>query len=338
MQESQRRPSSAMPADAPRGVRTAYRVQNGVRDAAAALARRRGWTPALLTYPGYGTPRGARVLGRVLLAPRGTEPSERVGLPGWRRFLTLELPDAEVEVTLGGRSTSVRTDASGFLDAVVDADLEPGRERVHLAVPGRAALEGVVHVAPADAVRGVVCDVDDTVWVTGLRTPLLAAWRTLTGSSANRHPVPGICALLQALVAGDRTTPVVYLSNGAWNLNGPVVRFLRRHRLPAGAVLMTDWGITPDRWFRSGQAHKRASLERLAREMPGVRWVLVGDDGEHDPEIYRDFARSHPGHVAGIALRQVGRGAQPRVEAEGDVPVVLAPDGRRLLADLAPHL
>jgi phosphatidate phosphatase APP1 len=64
-----------------------------------------------------------------------------------------------------------------------------------------------------------------------------------------------------------------------------------------------------------------------------VRWVLVGDDGEHDPEIYRDFARSHPDRVAAIALRTVAPiGTQPPETEErvGAVPVVRAGDGRAL--------
>jgi phosphatidate phosphatase APP1 len=119
-------------------------------------------------------------------------------------------------------------------------------------------------------------------------------------------------------------------------LAGPITDFLDRHGFPPGALLLTDWGITPRAWFRSGRAHKRGSLERLAEDLPGVQWVLVGDDGEHDPEIYRDFARSHPEHVAAIALRTVAAmGTEPPAIEEhvGAVPVVRAGDGRTL-ADL----
>ena len=67
-----------------------------------------------------------------------------------------------------------------------------------------------------------------------------------------------------------------------------------------------------------------------------MRWVLVGDDGEHDPGIYRQFASSHPGLVAAIALRTVAPiGTEPPETEErvGAVPVVRAGDGRAL-ADL----
>jgi phosphatidate phosphatase APP1 len=71
--------------------------------------------------------------------------------------------------------------------------------------------------------------------------------------------------------------------------------------------------------------------------MPAVRWFLVGDDGEHDPEIYRDFARTHPDQVAAIALRTVapiGTAAPRTEERVGAIPVVRAGDGRALAEQL----
>ncbi|OMQ15647.1 hypothetical protein A7K94_0208025 [Modestobacter sp. VKM Ac-2676] len=179
-----------------------------------------------------------------------------------------------------------------------------------------------MHVAGPEEQRGVVCDVDDTVWITGLRHPLRAAWRTLARSSSGRTMVPGMAGLLTRLVADHPNAPVVYLSNGPWNLAGPVARFLHRNRFPAGALLMTDWGITPRGWFRDGRAHKRGALERLAADLPGTRWVLVGDDGEHDPQLYHEFADRHPDRVEAIALRQVQpTGDDGTAEGPGGVPV-----------------
>ena len=50
---------------------------------------------------------------------------------------------------------------------------------------------------------------------------------------------------------------------------------------------------------------RRLELARLAREFPSIRWVLVGDDGQHDPQLYGDFASSHPDHVRAIGIRQL---------------------------------
>ena len=106
-----------------------------------------------------------------------------------------------------------------------------------------------------------------------------------------------MAVLYERLVTAHPQAPVFYLSTGAWNVAPALTRFLSRNLYPPGPLLLTDWGPTTDRWFRSGQAHKRVTLERLAREFPDVRWLLIGDDGQHDQEIYGDFVATHPDNV-----------------------------------------
>ena len=120
-------------------------------------------------------------------------------------------------------------------------------------------------------------------------------------------------------------------------------------------MLLTDWGPTNTGWFRSGQEHKRHSLAALRARLPGTRWLLVGDDGQHDPALYAEFAAAHPDRVAAVAIRQLNPGEQvlahgtpaPRLDdpdptgrdavtGRPDEPVltVRAPDGAGLLAEL----
>ncbi len=320
-----------------RFVAAAYRLQTRVNDALSARARRRGWTTAALGYPGYAARGRARVRGRLLLAPAGTDPGARSDVPGWRRLLTLEQPHGEIDVSLGGARVRARADEAGLIDVTVPVELPPGPTAALLHVAGRPPVPAPVHVAAADATRGVVCDIDDTVWITGIRHPLRAAWRTFAGNGSTRRPVAGMAALLARLVEDSPHAPVIYLSNGPWNLAGPITDFLDRHGFPAGALLLTDWGISAGAWFRSGKAHKRGSLERLAEELPGVDWVLIGDDGEHDPDIYRDFARAHPEQVAAIALRTTAPAGTPSPETEarvGSIPLFRAGDGTALAEQL----
>ena len=320
-----------------RFIAAGYRVKTRVNRSLSQRARGRGWTTAALGYPGYAAQGRARVQGRLLLAPAGTDPNARLDIPVWRRLLTLEQPHGEIDVSLGGTRVRARADEAGLIDLTVPVALPPGRTAALLHADGRPPVPAPVHVAAAEATRGIVCDIDDTVWITGIRHPLRAAWRTFAGNGSTRRPVAGMAALLTGLVEGAPHAPVVYLSNGPWNLAGTITDFLERNGFPAGALLLTDWGISPRAWFRSGQAHKRGSLERLADDQPGVDWVLIGDDGEHDPEIYGDFARAHPQQVAAIALRTnapLGTAAPETKERVGSIPVVRAGDGRALADQL----
>ena len=79
----------------------------------------------------------------------------------------------------------------------------------------------------------------------------------------------------------------------------------RRGRVPARPAAAHRLGPTNTGWFRSGQDHKRSALHRLAVDFPQIRWLLVGDDGQHDPAIYSEFATARPDRVEAIAIREL---------------------------------
>jgi phosphatidate phosphatase APP1 len=152
-----------------------------------------------------------------------------------------------------------------------------------------------------------------------------------------------MAVLYERLVREHPGCPVIYLSTGAWNVAPTLRRFLDRNLYPAGALLLTDWGPTHDRWFRSGKEHKQRSLERLAEELPDLKWLLVGDDGQHDEEIYEEFSERHPDNVAAIAIRQLSTseavlaGGRSKAVEEGtddSAHWVFAPDGAGLAEQL----
>jgi phosphatidate phosphatase APP1 len=111
---------------------------------------------------------------------------------------------------------------------------------------------------------------------------------------------------------------------------------------PAGPLLLTDWGLTQDRWFRSGQEHKRRNLERLAAEFPHMRWLLIGDNGQHDEQIYSQFTQHNADKVAAIAIRQLsvseavfaGGHSEDGDHSASTVPWIYSPDGAGIARQL----
>jgi phosphatidate phosphatase APP1 len=188
-----------------------------------------------------------------------------------------------------------------------------------------------------------VSDIDDTVMVTALPRPLLAAWHTFVVNEHARSTTPGMPVLYERLLSQHPGAPVIYLSTGAWNVAPTLTRFLSRNLYPAGALLLTDWGPTADRWFRSGREHKRNNLLRLAEEFPDIRWLLVGDDGQHDEAIYSEFLEQHPEHVTAVCIRQLSPGEavlagstnrEHDLSNASGVPWRYAPDGAGLAEEL----
>ena len=317
---------------------------------AAVLQRRlraRGWTPRVIPYTGYGTDGWVRVLARVLLAPRETRSRElRLGR-GWRRFLSASVSGVVVTVEVGGQRHEVVSDRGGYVDAVVEAELPAGwGEAVLTAEGGGSPATAALRIEDPSAGLGIVSDIDDTVIVTALPRPLVAFWNTFVRHETSRRPVRGMATLYGEIAAMHPGAPFFYLSPGAWNVAPVLEQFLRRHSFPPGPLLLTDWGPTTESWFRSGREHKRRELRRLLAELPQVRWLLVGDDGQHDPEIYSEAARAAPAQLRGVAIRQLSPTEQvlthgtpaplPEGAEQPEVPheEVRAGDGFALLAEL----
>jgi len=307
-------------------------------------ARKRGHLPTVMPFPGYGGPDWVRVVGRVMIVPpvKRTESGEYASVRGWRSFVAVPIGFAQVTVTIGDVSHEVVADRGGVIDTVLPATLEPGWQTVTMSVEAQEPVESRVFIVGPDVRFGVVSDVDDTVMVTALPRPLVAAWNSFVVDEHARQPVAGMAVLLERIVRENPGAPVVYLSTGAWNIAPTLTRFLTRHLFPPGAILLTDWGPTHDRWFRSGKAHKASNLRRLASEFPHVRWLLIGDDGQHDDELYTTFTSEHPGHVAAVAIRRLSAaeavlaGGRTVVDdhSAADVPWVTGADGAELLERL----
>jgi phosphatidate phosphatase APP1 len=318
----------------------AVRVDHAVQRWRERRARDAGYVIEVVPYTGYGSTSWLRVLARVLLAKESRRQADPpAGARGWRNFVGVPVENATVHLDIGGRSYEIQADSSGIIDVVVDVDLDPGWHRIVMRSEGSEAATALAFVVDPETTFGVVSDIDDTIMVTALPRPLLAAWHTFVVNEHARATTPGMPVLYERLTTRYAGAPLIYLSTGAWNVAPTLTRFLSRNLYPAGALLLTDWGPTAESWFRSGRAHKRSSLERLAREFPQIKWLLFGDDGQHDESIYRDFVAQHPDHVRAVCIRQltpgeaVLAGSSLRGHARtgnSSVPWVYASDGAGL--------
>ncbi|WP_277246445.1 App1 family protein [Micrococcus terreus] len=329
--------------------RLATSVQHRFEEMRRNFAIRRGNQPTVLSFTGYGTTSWIRVLSRVVMAPdEAFENGRRLakvvedGVRGWRNFVSPPVPYAEVEVHVGEQTFTVRADRGGVVDARVEVAMEPGWQTIQLAAADGEVSTSDIFIVRDDVTTGLVSDIDDTVVVTALPRPLLAAWNSFVLDEHARTPTPGMAVLLHRVLESSPGSPVIYLSTGAWNVAQTLSRFLSRNLYPFGPLLLTAWGPTEDRWFRSGMEHKVTQLERLAQDFPHMKWLLVGDDGQHDPEIYADFARRHPDKVRAIVIRQLtpseallagGRASDTRDTTPG-VPWCYGPDGAALAGQL----
>jgi phosphatidate phosphatase APP1 len=325
-----------------------------------------GWKHALrrldrdpihvLPYRGYGTHERVILRGRVLqdepVGAAGEQDSVWRNLGNtWKRFESDEVPFARLAARFAGWSGEVTADAEGYftVDARIGAPPGGGWHPLELELldplPGVRAT-GSVMVPPPDAEFGVISDIDDTVVETGVTRRLTMARTVFLGNARTRLPFAGVAAFYDALCQGTRKdcpNPIFFVSGSPWNLYDLLVEFMELQKIPRGPLLLRDFGFKSGfdrrRLFRHGsQDHKLGCIRPIFDLYPALRFILVGDSGERDPEIYRQIVREYPGRVLAVYIRRiVGRvGRRPgregevlelaqEVRAEG-VPMLLCED------------
>jgi phosphatidate phosphatase APP1 len=125
----------------------------------------------------------------------------------------------------------------------------------------------------------------------------------LFGNAHTRIPFPGVGAFYRALHDGGN--PLFYVSSSPWNLYDVLSQFLHLHRIPAGPMDLRDWGIASSGSIGGHHGHKRAAIDRILATYPRLPFILVGDSGQEDPEIYRSVVHDHPERVLAIYIRSV---------------------------------
>jgi phosphatidate phosphatase APP1 len=324
----------------------------------------------ILPYRGYGTAGQLQLRGRVLEDEGITRGAVRSS--GWqnlgnmyRRFASDEIAGARLRARFGGETVETETDGEGYFAlrfaprAPLPADTDWHAIELELLDPrlpkqGPVRATGQVLVPPPDAAFGVISDIDDTIIHTAVTDLLMMARIVLLNSAQTRAPFPGVAAFYHALRAGGDgggRNPIFYVSNSPWNLYDLLDEFLVVHGLPAGPLVLQDWGRAAAQL--SGTTLPKRKLARISLLLalyPDLPFVLIGDSGEHDPEIYRQVARQHPGQIRAIYIRHAGSDRRARevadiaAELEGvGVPLLVARDTVTLawhaaaLGLIAPH-
>ncbi len=273
-------------------------------------------------YRGYASTTHALVLGRVLQF-EGIEPAQ-AGHSTWRNLVDAlkriesdPMPFAIVGARLGGADHELVADDEGYLRQWIPltAPLGSGGGWETARLELRSGSTSVPHNAtapiltpPASAAFGVISDMDDTVLQSSVTNFLRAARLMLLENARTRLPFPGVAAFYRSLVAGPdggAGNPMFYVSSSPWNLYDVIADFLEAQEIPAGPLLLRDWDLMALR--QRHKHHKSANIAEILAAYPDMRFVLVGDSGQEDPEIYTGMVHENPGRILAVYIRNVTR-------------------------------
>ena len=226
----------------------------------------------------------------------------------------------------------MRTDISGSISTPGDT---PHSDNIwhmmdlHLEHLPSVRGQGQVFIPPERCRYAVISDIDDTIMETGVANKLRMLWRLFVEDAESRVPFPGAAALYRALYAGstgDQANPMLYVSRAPWGIYDVIDEFFAQHGIPIGPILfLREWGLTWMRPFpRKAEEHKRDLINNMLALYHNLPVVLIGDSGQHDPEIYRRVADEHPGRVLAVYIRNVSRDPKRISEIEGLASAVVA--------------
>src|SRR5688572_8597810 len=297
------------------------------------LARR--WRDPLLILPyvSYGTAQKLVVRGRVLedegfMAAGDADTRWRNLVSFYKRLESDEVPGARIRARFLGVATEATTDREGYfkLELAPRGRLGPGmwQEVALELLDTDVKATARVLVPPTRARFGVISDIDDTIVASHVTNKLKMILTVALSNARTRKPFPGVAAFYRALHAG--VNPVFYVSKSPWNLYAPLLEYLEVQGLPLGPLLLRDFG------FSSNKKHKTEAIEHILAVYPRMKFILIGDSGEQDPEIYAAMVRKFPARIRAIYIRSV---SPERVGNIEKLAAEVAKTGCQLV--LAPH-
>ncbi len=285
----------------------------------------------ILPYLGYGTARHLVVCGRVLedegfLPARDTDTRWRNLVQFFKRLESDEVPGARLRASHGSVVKEALTDAEGYFRIeLAPAALQRGSwQEVGLELLGTPVRAAARVLVPSRRAKfGVISDIDDTVVFSNVANKLKMLLTVALSNARTRKPFAGVAAFYRALHAG--VNPVFYVSKSPWNLYAPLLEYLEVQGLPLGPLILRDFG------WKMAKAHKADAIAEILSTYPKLKFILIGDSGEQDPEIYSEIARRFPGRIRAIYIRSVNR---RRIAAPAG-QLVLAPDAETAAAHAA---
>lgn len=277
----------------------------------------------LQPYRGYGSREEVFLIGRAFRQSRTEHGGGEDDLAGHlrdigRRIVRRSVAGATVRVRFGGAEQRAVTDRDGYFRIHLKVrELAPSDDCWHdmdleLEQPDPVTATAQVFIPPRHCRHVVISDIDDTVMFTGVAGKLKMMWRLFVQDAENRVAFPGVAELYRAMHAGPsgrESNPMLYVSRAPWGIYDVLDEFFRMHNIPVGPMLfLREWGVT---WKsplpRKAEDHKRELIGNMLALYKDLPFVLIGDSGQRDPEIYARVVREHPGRVRAVYIRNVSR-------------------------------
>ncbi|KAJ5184124.1 hypothetical protein N7492_001740 [Penicillium capsulatum] len=221
-----------------------------------------------------------------------------------RPFLTN--PVAGMPVTIfffnedQSESRNLMTDESGHFIIRAPMSFVPTHVRV-LASEDLSAARPLEIIEPVGI--SLISDIDDTVKHSAIASGAKEMFRNTFVRELADLTVEGVSEWYTEVA--KRGVEMHYVSNAPWQLYPLLERYFKMAGLPPGSFHLKQYSGMLQGIFEPTAERKRGSLEQILQDFPERKFILVGDSGEADLEVYTDIALTNPGRILGIFIRDV---------------------------------
>lgn len=283
----------------------------------------------IIAFQTYGTSNHLYLRGRAIedesinLRVKGVF---KLLLNAWKRFETDEIKYAELMIKMGDdKFFYTKTDNKGYFllneqvddiskyineEGWVKLEFSYRKEHINRTIQSENRFPGEMLIPSKKASFGVISDIDDTILHTGLTSVL--KWRvlinTLLTSAGKRLPLEGapeFYHLLHQGKTGNEANPMFYVSHSPWNLYRYLKYFLKKNNFPKGPIILRNFPSPFSKKKKNEKPQKQKEIINLLKTYPNLKFILIGDSGEHDPDIYLEIAETYPDRILAIYLRSV---------------------------------
>lgn len=219
-------------------------------------------------------------------------------------FLTNPLVGAPITIFFyndkSSMSRTVATDDSGHFSVRAALDFVPTHVRV-LASEHLSIIEKVRIIEPMGV--SVISDVDDTIKHSSIGSGAREIFRNAFVRDLSELTIEGVKKWYMAMY--KMGVDIHYVSNSPWQLFPVLVSFFAQAGLPPGSYHLKQYSGMLQGIFEPVAERKKGTLEKILRDFPERKFVLIGDSGEADLEVYTDVVLANPGRVLAVFIRDV---------------------------------
>lgn len=198
------------------------------------------------------------------------------------------------------KSRNILTDESGHFTLRATLPFVPTHIRV-LASEDLSVARPIEVIDPVGI--SLISDIDDTVKHSAIASGAKEMFRNTFVRELNELTVEGVSDWYCKLA--NEGVQIHYVSNAPWQLYPLLERYFKMVGLPPGSFHLKQYSGMLQGIFEPTAERKRGSLEQILRDFPERKFILVGDSGEADLEVYTEIVLANPGQILGIFIRDV---------------------------------